>query len=45
LRIYISPGDDEIPGELIQTGGEILVSVIHKLNVSSIWNKEEFPDQ
>jgi hypothetical protein len=30
--------------ELYQAGGETLVSVIHKL-ITSIWNKEEMPDQ
>jgi hypothetical protein len=29
---------------MYQAGGEILVSVIHKL-ITSIWNKEEMPDQ
>jgi hypothetical protein len=35
-----SPGSDEIPAELIQAGGEILRSKIHKL-INSIWNKEK----
>jgi hypothetical protein len=38
------PGSDQIPAELIQAGGEILLSKIHKL-ISSIWNKETLPDQ
>jgi hypothetical protein len=29
--------------ELIQAGGEILLSAIHKL-INSVWNTEEFPD-
>jgi hypothetical protein len=37
-------GSDQIPAELIQAGGEILRSKIHKL-INSIWNKEELPDQ
>jgi hypothetical protein len=37
-------GSDQILAELIQAGGEILVSAIHKL-INSIWNKEELPDQ
>jgi hypothetical protein len=41
---YKSPGSDQISAELYQTGGETLVSVIHKL-ITSIWNKEEMPDQ
>jgi hypothetical protein len=44
LKKYNSPDSDEIPAELIQAVGEILVSVIHKL-ISSVWNKEELPDQ
>jgi hypothetical protein len=44
LRNYKSPGSDQIPGELIQAGGEILLSAIQKL-IHSVWNKEEFPDQ
>jgi hypothetical protein len=30
LKKYKSPGSDQIPAELYQAGGEILVSVIHK---------------
>jgi hypothetical protein len=44
LRNYKSPGNDEIPAELIQAGGEILLSAIHKL-INSDWNKDEMPDQ
>jgi hypothetical protein len=44
LKRFKSPGSDQIPVELIQAGGEILRSKIHKLN-KSIWNKEELPDQ
>jgi hypothetical protein len=43
LKRHKSPGSDEIPAELIQAGGEILSSEIHKL-INSIWNKEELPD-
>jgi hypothetical protein len=39
LRKYESPA-----AELIQAGGEILLSVIHRL-INSVWNKEELPDQ
>jgi hypothetical protein len=42
--MYKSPGSDQIPAELYQAGGETLLSVIHKL-ITSIWNKEEMPDQ
>jgi hypothetical protein len=41
---YKSPGSDQIPTELIQARGEILLSAIHKL-INSFWNKEELPDQ
>jgi hypothetical protein len=44
LKKYRSPGSDQIPTELIQAGGEILLSAIHKL-INSVWNKEELPDQ
>jgi hypothetical protein len=43
LERYKSPGTDQILVELIQAGGEILRSEIHKL-IDSIWDKEEFPD-
>jgi hypothetical protein len=43
LKKYISPDNDQIPAELIQAGGEILLSAIHKL-IHSIRNKEELPD-
>jgi hypothetical protein len=38
------PGIDQIPAELFQSGGKILLSVIHKL-INSVRNKEELPDQ
>jgi hypothetical protein len=44
LRKYKSPGIHQIPAELIQAGGEILLSAIHKL-VNSVWNKGELPDE
>jgi hypothetical protein len=44
LKKYKSPGSDQIPAELIQAGGEILLSEIHKL-INSVWNKEELPYQ
>jgi hypothetical protein len=37
-QFHKSPGSDQIPSELIQAGGEMLRSVIHKL-VNSVWNK------
>jgi hypothetical protein len=44
LKKYKSPGSGQIPAELIQAGGEILLSEIHKL-INSFWNKGELPDQ
>jgi hypothetical protein len=44
LKRYKSPGSNGILEELIQAGGEILRSKIHKL-IKCIWNNEEFPDQ
>jgi hypothetical protein len=44
LKNSTSPGSDQILAELIQAGGETLVSVIHKL-INSICNMEELPDQ
>jgi hypothetical protein len=38
------PGSDQIPAELIQAGGEILLPAIHK-RINSVRNKEELPDQ
>jgi hypothetical protein len=42
LKRYKSPGDDQIPAEKIQAGGETLHSEVHKL-IKLIWNKEEMP--
>jgi hypothetical protein len=44
LKRYKSPDDNEIPAELLQAGGETLLSEINKL-INSIWNKEELSDQ
>jgi sorting nexin-29 len=44
LKKYKSPDSDEILAELIQAGGEMLLSAIHKL-INSVWNEEELPDQ
>jgi hypothetical protein len=44
LKRYKSPGCDEIPAELIQAGGEILRSKIHKV-INPIWNEEKLHDQ
>jgi citrate synthase len=42
LKKYKSPGSDQILAELVQAGGKILLSAIHKL-INSVWNKEELP--
>jgi hypothetical protein len=44
FKKYKSSGSDQIPAELSQAGGEILLSAIHKL-INSVWSKEELPDQ
>jgi hypothetical protein len=44
LEKYKSPGSDQSPAELIQAGGEILLSEFHKL-INSVWNKEKLADQ
>jgi hypothetical protein len=44
LEKYKSPGSGQILAELIQAGGEILLSEIHKL-IIPICNEEELPDQ
>jgi hypothetical protein len=40
LKNYKSPGSDQIPAELIQAGGEILLTKIQKV-INSVWNKED----
>jgi len=44
LNRHETPGTDQIPAELLQTGGNILCSEIHRLT-NSILNKEELPQQ
>jgi hypothetical protein len=44
LKIYKSPGVNQILAELIQAGWETLHSEFHKL-INWIWNKEELPHQ
>jgi hypothetical protein len=44
LKKYKSPGNDQIPAELIHAGREILRSEIQKL-VNLIWSKGELPEQ
>jgi hypothetical protein len=40
FKKYKSPDNDKILEELIQEGGEILLSSIHKL-INSVWNKAD----
>jgi hypothetical protein len=42
LKKYKSPGSDQIPSELIQAGGETLLSAIHKL-IHFVSNKKDLP--
>jgi hypothetical protein len=44
LKKHKSSSSDEITAEIIQAGGETLVSVIHKV-ITSILNKEQLPDR
>jgi hypothetical protein len=44
LKKYKSPGSGQIPAELVQEGGETLLSAIHKL-INSVWTKEELLGQ
>jgi hypothetical protein len=44
LKKYKSPGSDQILAELIQAGGEILLSAIPNL-INTVCNKEELHDQ
>jgi hypothetical protein len=44
LKRHKSPGNDQIPAELIKAGCRTIRSEIHKL-INSIWNKEELPEQ
>jgi hypothetical protein len=45
LKIYKSPGSDQIPVELIHAGGEKLRSKINTLIINSVWNMEELLEQ
>jgi hypothetical protein len=44
LESHKSPGIDQIPAELIKTGGRIIRYQIHKL-INPIWNKEKLPKE
>jgi hypothetical protein len=44
LKKYKSPGTDQITAELIEAGGDTLLSEIHKL-INFVWKKKELPEQ
>jgi len=44
LKSHKSPGIDQIPSELMKTGGKSIRYEIYKL-IISIWNKEELPKE
>ena len=44
LKTHKWPSIDQIPTELIKTGGRTIRYAIHKL-IISIWNKEELPEE
>ena len=44
LKSHKSPGVDQIPAELIKTGGRTIHGAIHKL-IIAIWNNEELPEE
>jgi hypothetical protein len=44
LKKYKSPGSEQITAGMIQSGGETLLSEIHKL-INYIWNKEKLTNQ
>ena len=43
LKRHKSPGNDQIPAELIKEGSRTIHSEILKI-INSIWNKEELPE-
>jgi hypothetical protein len=44
LKSHKSPGNDQMPAELIKAEGRTIHGLIHKL-IRSIWNKEELPEE
>jgi len=43
LKIYKSPGIDQIPAEFIKAGGRTIFLEIHKL-ITSIWKRQKLPE-
>jgi len=44
LKSHKSPGNDQIPAELIKAGGRTICCESHKL-IISIWKEEELPEE
>jgi len=44
LKSHKSPGVDQIATDFIQTGGNTICGVIHKV-IISVWDKEELPEE
>jgi hypothetical protein len=44
LKTFELPGIHQVSPDLIQAGGEMLLSEIHKFT-HSVWNKEKLPQQ
>jgi len=44
LKRHKSTGTDQIPAEMIKTGGRTIRYAIHK-RIASFWNKEEFTEE
>ena len=44
LKSYISPGIDQIPGELINLGGRTIRWAFHEI-ITSVWKKEDLPEE
>ena len=44
LKRHKSPGNDQMPAELIKGGGKTIRCEIHKF-IISVWNKEELPEE
>jgi hypothetical protein len=44
LKVYKSPGIDQIPAELLKARSRTVRSEVYKL-FTSIWNKEELPEE
>jgi len=44
LKSHKSPGIDQIPADLIKTGGRTIYLEIHKL-IISVWKKEKLPEE